>query len=149
MDADVLGDKLPQKPFLDSCCLSLQCQHWESSKVLAGLAFCGMPFTVPTVCFSGVVGGSLGGSAAVCDPNPLCPFAQYRFLVFQEGLGLRSIWFRLKIYIPLHSAEWILFRILRSIFLFLRSTFCLLVFLILCFVLSWFVSFVVLFLYSF
>ena len=46
MDAAVLGDRLPevtQKPCLGPKSLSLQCRHWESSKVLAGLAFCEMP----------------------------------------------------------------------------------------------------------
>ena len=45
MDAAVLGDRLPeitQKPFLGPGSPSLQCGHWESSKVLAGLAFCEM-----------------------------------------------------------------------------------------------------------
>ena len=44
---------------------------------------------MPTVCFSGVVRGRQGGSAAVCDPNPLRPFARYR-LLFSEFSGLKS-----------------------------------------------------------
>ena len=42
MDAAVLGDRLPevtQKPFPRLKQPLLQCQHWESSKVLAGLVF--------------------------------------------------------------------------------------------------------------
>ena len=45
MDAAVLVDRLPEvtrKPLLGPAGLSLQCWHGESSKVLAGLAFCEM-----------------------------------------------------------------------------------------------------------
>ena len=41
-----LGDRLPegtQKPLPGPGSSSLQCWHWESSKVLAGLAFCELP----------------------------------------------------------------------------------------------------------
>ena len=81
MDAAVLGDRLPevtQKPFLGPKSLSLQCRHWESSKVLAGLALCEMPSQYQKVCFLGTLGGSPEGSAAVRDPNPPRPFARYR-----------------------------------------------------------------------
>ena len=46
MDAAVLGDRLlegTRKPLLGPGSPSLQVQHLESSKVLAGLAFCEMP----------------------------------------------------------------------------------------------------------
>ena len=34
----------------------LQCQHWESSKVLAGFAFCEMPSQYPQCAFQGLSG---------------------------------------------------------------------------------------------
>ena len=60
MDAAVLGDRLPevtQKPFHDPGSLSLQCRHWESSKVLTGLAFCEMPSQYLQSAFWGLSGG--------------------------------------------------------------------------------------------
>ena len=84
MDVAVLGERLPevtQKPFLGSSTLSLQCQHCENSKALAGLVFCEMLSQYPQSAFQGsprVAGG--GGSAAVCDPNPPRPFARSRSL---------------------------------------------------------------------
>ena len=56
------GDKLPevtQKPFLSSSSLSLQRQHWESSKVLAGLVFCEMLSQYPQSAFQGEPGGGV------------------------------------------------------------------------------------------
>ena len=50
----------------------------ETSKVLAGWAFCKMQSQDPQFAFQGfpgVAGG--GGSATVCDPNPTRPFARY------------------------------------------------------------------------
>ena len=81
-DAAVLGDRLlevTQKPALGSSSLSLQCRHWESSKVLAGLAFCDMLSQYPQFAFHGILQGPPGGSAAVCDPNPPRPFARSRY----------------------------------------------------------------------
>ena len=90
MDAAVLGDRLPevtQKPLLGSSTLSMQCQHWESSKVLAGLVFCEMLSQYPQSAFQGSprVAGGGGGSAAVCDLNPPRPFARSRKLQNEEN----------------------------------------------------------------
>ena len=41
--------------------LSLQCRHWESSKVLAGLPFCEMLSHYPQSTFQGVLWGLPGG----------------------------------------------------------------------------------------
>ena len=84
MDAAGLGDRLPegtQKPLLRIGSPSLQCWHWESSKVLAGLAFCEMQTQYPRSAFQGLCGGHQRWSAAVCDPNPPCPFARYRLKI--------------------------------------------------------------------
>ena len=59
MDAAVLGDRLPegtQKPLLGPGSPSLQCWHWESSKVLAGLAFCETLSQYPQSVFRGSAG---------------------------------------------------------------------------------------------
>ena len=64
MDAAVLGDRLPEgtrKPLLGPGNPSLQCQHLESSKVLAGLAFCEMPKQYPRSDFQGLLGVTRGG----------------------------------------------------------------------------------------
>ena len=48
--------------------------------MLAGLSCCEMLSRYPqSVCLSGAVRAHRGLSAAVCDPNPLRPFAQHRF----------------------------------------------------------------------
>ena len=83
MDAAILGDRQPegtQKPLLSPGSSSLQCRHWESSTVLAGLAFCEMLSQYPRSAFQGLCGGHQRGSAAVCDPNPPRPFARSRAL---------------------------------------------------------------------
>ena len=51
----------------------------ESSKVLAGLAFCEMLSEYPQAALHGrFSAGRREGSAAVCDPNPPRPFARSR-----------------------------------------------------------------------
>ena len=73
------GDRSPevtQKPFLGPGSLSLQCRHWENSKVLAGCSFCELVSQCPQSSFLGFSGGCRGGSAAVCDPSPPRPFAR-------------------------------------------------------------------------
>ena len=63
MGAAVLGNRLPevtQMPFLGPGSFSFQCRHCNSSKVLAGLAFCEMLSQYPQSAFqrlSGVAGG--------------------------------------------------------------------------------------------
>ena len=70
--------EVTQKPFLSSGSLSLQCRHWESSKVLAGLAFCEMLSQYPhNLHFRGSPGVARW-STAVCDPDPPRPFARSR-----------------------------------------------------------------------
>ena len=66
-------------PLLGPGSPSLQCQHCESSKVLAELAFCVMLSQYPRSAFEGLCRGHQRGSAAVCDPNPPRPFARSRF----------------------------------------------------------------------
>ena len=76
MDAAVLGDRLlevTQKPFLHRG-LSLQRWHWESSKVLAGWAFCEMLSQYPRSAFQGFCGVARGGqrpkpSASICSAS--------------------------------------------------------------------------------
>ena len=46
--------------------------------MLAGLAFCGMLSQYPRSASQRLCGGHQRRSAAVCDPNPPCPFAQHR-----------------------------------------------------------------------
>ena len=46
--------------------------------MLTALAFCEMLSQYPQSAFQGLSGVGGGGSAAVCDPNPPRPFAQYR-----------------------------------------------------------------------
>ena len=87
MDSAFLGGRLPevtQKPLLGSSCLSLQCQHWESSKVLAGLVFCEMLPQCPQSAFQGSsrAAGRGGRAPAVCDPNPPHPFARSTHNIF-------------------------------------------------------------------
>ena len=72
-----LGDRLPeasprprQPPFAAPALRELES--------VCRVSICWDAITVPTVCFSGVLRGSPEGSAAVCDPNPLRPFARYR-----------------------------------------------------------------------
>ena len=63
MDAAILGDRLPegiQKPVLGPGSLSLRCRHGESSKVLAGLAFCEMLSQYPWSAFRGFAGVQRG-----------------------------------------------------------------------------------------
>ena len=83
MDAAVLGDRVtycrrsPKSISSAQAARSVQCQHSESSKVLAGIAFCEMLSQYPQSAFHGV----LRGSPLVCDPNPLRPFARSRYLL--------------------------------------------------------------------
>ena len=86
MDAAVLGDRLPkgtQKPLLGPGSPSLQCRHWESPKVLAGLAFCEMLLQYSQSASQGFCGGHQRRSAAVCDPNPPRPFARCRYYFYR------------------------------------------------------------------
>ena len=56
-------DRLPevtQKPFLGPDSLSLQCWHWENSKVLAAWAFCEMLSQYPQSASQGCSGGVAG-----------------------------------------------------------------------------------------
>ena len=81
MDAAVLGDRLPegtQKPLLGPGSPPLQRRHGASSTVLAGLAFFEMLSQYPRSAFQGLCRDHQRGLAAVCDPNPPCPFARYR-----------------------------------------------------------------------
>ena len=58
------GNRLPeriQKPFLSPGSPSLQCQYQESSKVLAGLAFCEMVSQYSRSVFQGLCGGHQRG----------------------------------------------------------------------------------------
>ena len=85
MDAAVLGDRLPevtQKPFLGPGSLSLHCRHWESSKVLAGLAFLEMLSQYPQSAFYGVLRGS---------PEGQQQFATQTLRVLLLGLELRVV----------------------------------------------------------
>ena len=50
-----------QKPFLGPGSPSVQCGHWESSKVLAGLAFCEMQSQYPQSAFQGFSARSPAG----------------------------------------------------------------------------------------
>ena len=70
----------PPKAFPGPGSLSLQRRHLESSKVLAGLAFCKMPTQCPRSVFQGFSGVARGCQQQVCDPNPPRPFARYRFV---------------------------------------------------------------------
>ena len=72
MDAAVVGNRLPevtQMPFLGPGSLSSQCRHCESSKVLAGLAFCEMLSQYPQSAFQGCR-GSPGGVSSSLRPKP-------------------------------------------------------------------------------
>ena len=73
MDTAVLGDRLPegtQKPLLGPGSPSLQCRHWESSKVLAGLAFCEILSQYPRSAFGGALRGSPEGVSSSLQPKP-------------------------------------------------------------------------------
>ena len=70
MDAAVLGDRLSertQKPLLGRC----SGRHWESSKVLAGLAFCEMLSQYPRSAFRGSAGVMRGGQQQIATQT-LC-----------------------------------------------------------------------------
>ena len=58
--------------------------------MLAGLAFCEMLSQYPRPAFQGFCRGRRRGSAAVCDPNPPCPFARYRLVFSPSFLHSRS-----------------------------------------------------------
>ena len=88
MDAAVLGDRLPKghqklAQAAPLCSAGIERER-ESSKVLAGLAFCEMMSQYPRSAFQGLCGGHQRRSVAVCDPNPPRPFARCRF--YQNSL---------------------------------------------------------------
>ena len=90
MDAAVLGDRLPevtQKPFLGPGSLSLQCRHWETSKVLAGLAFWEMVSQYPQSAFMGFSEGRRGREQQFATQTLLVHSIFFAYVLAQEPLN--------------------------------------------------------------